>query len=170
MKRIWFYVIVCLQALFLILMSMSYYTMDIWGESIRLKTAPVDPRDPFYGDFVTLSYEVEMVPADKWNVSADIGSGEKVYLLLERGENDLHTLVEASAEKPEVSGKEVVFPARLDWHDPQRGVYMVDIGLDRYFIEEGTGQQYEQNREDLIVEVILAPWGQKKIDAVTKAE
>ncbi|MCA1011298.1 GDYXXLXY domain-containing protein [Halobacillus halophilus] len=170
MKRIWFYVIVCLQVLFLILMSISYYTMDTWGESIRLKTAPVDPRDPFYGDFVTLSYEVEMVPADKWNVSADIGSGEKIYLLLEPDEKNLYTLVKASAEKPEVSEEEVVLPARLDWHDPQRGVYMVDIGLDRYFIEEGTGQQYEQNREDLIVEVILAPWGQKKIDSVTKAE
>ncbi|SFG00722.1 Uncharacterized membrane-anchored protein [Halobacillus alkaliphilus] len=170
MNRIWFYVIVCLQALFLILMSMSYYTMDTWGESIRLKTAPVDPRDPFYGDYVTLSYEVELVPSEKWNISADIGSREKVYLLLEPGENDLYTLVQASAEKPDVSGAEVVLPARFDWHDSQREVYTVDIGMDRYFIEEGTGQQYEQNREDLIVEVIVAPWGQKKINSVTTSE
>ncbi|MGP4077242.1 GDYXXLXY domain-containing protein [Halobacillus sp. K22] len=170
MKRIWFYVIVFLQAVFLMLMSMSYYTMDTWGESIRLKTAPVDPRDPFYGDYVTLTYEVEQVPEGKWNGSADTGSGEKVYLLLEPGENDLYTLVQASAEKPDASGEEVVLPARYEWHDPQRGIYMVDIGLDRYFIEEGTGQQYEQNREDMIVEVVLAPWGQKKIDSVTTSE
>ena len=35
------------------------------GPSVWLCTAPVDPRDPFRGDYVTLGYEISTIPAEK---------------------------------------------------------------------------------------------------------
>ncbi|MBN9655807.1 hypothetical protein GLW00_05210 [Halobacillus litoralis] len=161
-QRSWFYGLVTLQILFLLLMSASYYVMDIWGQTITLKTAPVDPRDPFYGDYVTLDYAIERVPEEKWSVDESLNRGEKVFLLLEENDEKIYELVEASTLWPETEDNQVVLTAKYQWSDPSLQQYQVDIGLGRYYIEENTGAFWEQ-REEREVEVILAPWKQKKI-------
>ncbi|QAS51652.1 GDYXXLXY domain-containing protein [Halobacillus litoralis] len=163
MKKRWvFYTLVSLQVLFIVLMSVSYYAMDLWGKSITLQTAPVDPRDPFYGDYVTLSYEIEEVPEDKWAAETDVDRGERVFLLLEENEEGIHELVEASTLFPEPNGEQVVLTAKHNWSDPSTGQHRVEIGLNRYYIEENTGLDWEERGEGL-VEIVLAPWKQKKI-------
>lgn len=161
-KRWWFYALVFIQVLFLILMSVSYYAMDFWGKTITLKTDPIDPRDPFYGDYVTLDYEVEQVPEEKWNIKASLNRGEKVFLLLEENEEGIYELKEATTFWPTAQGNQEVLTAKHAWSDPSLNQYQVDIGLDRYYIEEGTGELWEQ-RQEREVEIVLAPWKQKKI-------
>lgn len=161
-RRWWFYGLVTVQILFLLLMSASYYLMDIWGETITLKTTPVDPRDPFYGDYVTLDYEVEQIPEEKWGVETSLDRGEKVFLLLEEDEEGIHRLVEASTLWPETEGNQMVLSSKYQWFDPSSKIYQVDIGLGRYFVEENTGTLWEQ-REERRVDIVVAPWKQKKI-------
>ncbi|MGR9050877.1 GDYXXLXY domain-containing protein [Halobacillus faecis] len=161
-KRWWFYGLVTLQLLFLLLMSASYYAMDLWGQTITLKTAPVDPRDPFYGDYVTLDYTIEQIPEEKWLVEETLNRGEKIFLLLEENEDEIYELVEASTLWPETESNQVVLSSKYQWSDPSLQQYQVDIGLGRYYIEENTGTFWEQ-REEREVEIVLAPWKQKKI-------
>ncbi|SFJ64768.1 Uncharacterized membrane-anchored protein [Halobacillus dabanensis] len=161
-RRYWFYGLVTMQISFLLLMSASYYLMDIWGETITLKTTPVDPRDPFYGDYVTLNYEIEQIPEDQWEMETSLDRGEKVFLLLEEDEEGIHSLVRASTLWPETEANQVVLTSKYQWYDPSSKMYQVDIGLSRYFIEENTGTFWEQ-REERSVDIVLAPWKQKKI-------
>jgi len=36
------------------------------GPTVWLRTAPIDPRDLFRGDYVTLGYEISTIPAEKF--------------------------------------------------------------------------------------------------------
>lgn len=161
-QRWWFYGLVTLQLLFLLLMSASYYAMDSWGQTITLKTTPVDPRDPFYGDFVRLDYAIEQIPEEKWMIEEPLNRGEKVFLLLEENDKEIYELVEASTLWPETEGNQVVLSSKYQWSDPSLQQYQVDIGLGRYYIEENTGTFWER-REEREVDIVLAPWKQKKI-------
>ncbi|SEB10092.1 Uncharacterized membrane-anchored protein [Thalassobacillus cyri] len=162
MKRFAFYGVVLLQVLFLAGMSVSYYAMDAFGQTIKLETAPVDPRDIFYGDYVILNYEIEMIEEKKW--SGEIPEyGEAVYVLLEESENGLFQVVDASCDKMETKADQVRLKGKYQWHNEGQSVHQVTYGINRYYVEENTGKQYEQQREEMVVEVVVAPWGQKKI-------
>ncbi|MBH0228750.1 GDYXXLXY domain-containing protein [Halobacillus yeomjeoni] len=165
MKRKWFYVIVGFQILFLVGMSISYYAMDVFGESITLKTAPVDPRDPFYGDYVTLGFEVERFPKEKWSGSENVKWRERIFLLLEEGEKGIHQLVKASESSLQSGENQIVLPAKFEWYDEHTETYVVNLSVDRYYIEENTGEEYE-GEGDRLVEIIVAPWGQLKIKSL----
>ena len=162
MKRFAFYIIVAAQVLFLAGMSVAYYAMDAFGETIQLKTAPIDPRDLFYGDYVILNYEIEAIEEGKWS-GAVPEYGEIVYVLLEEGENGLYQVAAASQEKLDPAAGQVRLKGKYQWHNDGRSEHMVTYGINRYHVEENTGEQYEQQRDDIIVEVVVAPWGQKKI-------
>ncbi|MGI8314471.1 GDYXXLXY domain-containing protein [Halobacillus mangrovi] len=169
MKRWIFYLIVFLQILFLSLMSISFYVMDAMGETIKLKTAPVDPRDPFYGDYVALSYEVEQIPEEQWAVEKELERGDRVFLLLESNNEGVYELVEASKIWKEAEENQTVLRARYLWHDEMNKTYQVDIGLNRYYVEENTGEYYEERIGESVVEIVIAPWGHKKIASLEEA-
>ena len=61
MRRILILACIAAQALVLGVMAGEREFILITGERIRLRTAPIDPRDPFRGDFVRLRYEISSV-------------------------------------------------------------------------------------------------------------
>lgn len=54
------------------------------GERILLRTAPVDPRDIFRGDYVQLSYEITNLDLDMFSVKEGFKPNEKIYVVLEK--------------------------------------------------------------------------------------
>ncbi|MFC4403217.1 GDYXXLXY domain-containing protein [Gracilibacillus xinjiangensis] len=162
MKRILFYVIVGLQALFLVGMSVAFYLIDLVGEEAKLKTLPVDPQDPFYGDYLTLRYEAEEIDPVKWKISSEMESGDKVFVTLAENEDGIYQVEEVTAEPPGISSGQVMLTGFYQYYSDFENLYYVDYGLNRYYIEDNTGLEIEQSGE-LIVTVAIAPWGQKKI-------
>ncbi len=74
---------------FLILAGMIGYR-HYWvatGEKIMLRGAPVDPRDWFRGDYVSLAYEISSLDLDQLAAQQTFGPREKVYVALQ-GEPD----------------------------------------------------------------------------------
>src|SRR3990172_5271139 len=64
------------------------------GRTVFLRTAPVDPRDLFRGDYVTLDYAATTVPAPLWQDGLAGGretfrKGQRVYAGLETDEDNL---------------------------------------------------------------------------------
>ncbi|MFC7060825.1 GDYXXLXY domain-containing protein [Halobacillus seohaensis] len=163
MKRSIFYIIVGLQVLFLVGMSVSYYAMDYFGETVYLETVPIDPRDPFYGDYVTLRYDIEEFPADRWEGDQKPVRGDAVFLIVEKGAEKFYELVQASPQSQEIEEGQVQIKSKFEWHNLRSNEYQVNLGLDRYFVEENTGEEIEQDGGGQVAEVVVAPWGQKKI-------
>jgi uncharacterized membrane-anchored protein len=80
--RVKFLLIVCLQALLLSgIIAYRQHWIDT-GEKIVLKTTPMDPRDPFRGDYVNLTYEITSITIDSECGKPDFLPGQPIYLEL----------------------------------------------------------------------------------------
>ncbi|MDF2960054.1 MAG: hypothetical protein K0S39_1789 [Paenibacillus sp.] len=153
--------IVLLQALFLCGIAGSYYAVGWYGNEIKLKTVPVDPRDLLYGDYVTLSYEISQLNPSLWKGEGELPKqGSRVYVLL-KPVNGLYEATGIYAEKPATAPDESVLKGRVrsSWTEEIR----VEYGLEQYYVPEGTGKELEEAARHMIVAVKVAPWGQAKI-------
>jgi uncharacterized membrane-anchored protein len=123
------------------------YTL-VKGEEIILQTVPVDPSDVFRGDYVTLQYAAEEIPRDlvEQDVITKIESGEydlTVYVLLEK-KNGIHTPVKVSLHKPKEG---IYLKGKLEYlgsNNEQKSVAYLNYSLDKYFLEDNTGLDWEE--------------------------
>lgn len=76
------------------------------GERVLLRTAPVDPRDVFRGDYVSLRYDISTLDLDGLGAKGSFQSNEKVYVLLEKNREGVFGAVSVSREPP--SGKSFI--------------------------------------------------------------
>ncbi len=70
------------------------------GERVLLKTAPVDPRDIFRGDYVRLSYEISSLELEGLGVEEHFKPNEKVYVSLEKTSDDTYRATTVSKALP----------------------------------------------------------------------
>ena len=128
------------------------------GTTIRVLTAPVDPRDLFRGDYVILRYEFSDAHAIGFR---DSHTSDQVIFVTMKQEGELWRATGASRTRP----KEGVF---LRGTIKPNGTIV--YGIESYFVQEGTGKAIEdamrQNRESVIVELVVAPDGKASIKAV----
>jgi uncharacterized membrane-anchored protein len=141
----------------------------MFGETIRLKVEPVDPRDLMRGDYVILSYDISRVPKDGiegipdakhtswryWN--RDQWMEERiVYVTLEPGaEGKPWRGVKTSIHKP-ASGTFIRGKYVRQWGTPR-----IQFGIEAFYVQEGAGKELEQarNARNLVAEVALLPSG-----------
>jgi len=76
------------------------------GERILLRTAPVDPRDIFRGDYVSLRYDISTLDLDGLGAKGSFKSNEKVYVILEKNQEGIFSAVSVSRGLP--SGKRFI--------------------------------------------------------------
>lgn len=162
-------VLTALQALFLIGVACSYYAVGWFGQEIKVKTVPVDPRDLLYGDYVTLSYEISRLKPELWKGQGPVPErGSKVYVLLKPGADNpsIYEAVGFYASSPSAKPGEVIMQGVVDssWDKEVRMKY----GIEKYYVPEGTGGELEKDAGHMIVRVKVASWGQKKIEGIEK--
>jgi uncharacterized membrane-anchored protein len=123
------------------------YTLLI-GDEILLQTVPVDPSNLFRGDYVALQYEAEEIPRDlvDKDVVSKIEAGEydlKVYVHLKK-KDGIHSPIKVSLNKP-VKG--IYLKGKLEYlgsNDEQKSVAYLTYSLDKYFLEDNTGLEWEE--------------------------
>lgn len=156
-----FILIVLFQAAVLLLMAGSNSVVQAVGEPLILKTVPVDPRDFFMGDYVRLGYEIATIELQR--VNHDFNDefltdyhGKKVSLVLEKQGYE-HRVVGVYAKEPSLQPGQVVLYGKvsyIDGFENPKGKLHVDVGLERFYVPEGTGYDFEEmirNREDVYV-------------------
>jgi uncharacterized membrane-anchored protein len=159
-KKSLFYLFLLAQVLVLITITISFYAIDWMGKEVRLKTAPVDPRDYFYGDYVILRYDISNLPGNLWREKTPPKSGDPVYVVLKRmGSYD--QAVAIYTHKPSVPDDQTVLQGQINSQD--RSTISIQYGLERYYVPENTGKEIEKQRNHLSVVIRAAPWGQAKI-------
>lgn len=111
-----------------------------FGETIRLKVEPVDPRDFFRGDYVILGYDFSR------RQSPDTGDGD-VYVVLKRTDDGDYYVTDSVAANPPQSGTFI-----RGRHEYGR----ITAGIEAYYVQEGRGREIEQairNRRPVFAEV-----------------
>jgi uncharacterized membrane-anchored protein len=120
------------------------------GEVVHLRTAPVDPRDLFRGDFVRLQYELNRVRPSEMGAalkSAKRKRHDVVYTALRPAGEGLFEAAGTTLEAPEG----LYIKGRIDrhWRFGTRGnSAFVKYGIEQYFVEQGAGKAIERRRGD----------------------
>ena len=143
------------------------------GKVIHLRTAPIDPRDMFRGDYVRLSYEISRIPVNRLDgvdSAGKLNKGDKIYVSLKEGPNGLYELAAAGLEKP---ANGIYLVGRLPY--PYRTLrasnpIWINYGLEAYFVEQGKGRAIEKRRGNrtgtqipLEMEIAVGPGGKAVI-------
>lgn len=137
------------------------YTV-VTGETVLLKTMPVDPRSLFSGDYVDLRYEISTLDLDTLAPDQYFGPRQTVYVELAPGDDGYWHAVSVSRDRrPVAEGhvqiKGTVEEARFD-PQPQRRIG-VAYGIENVFVPEGSGREVERRIGDLGVEVKVDRFG-----------
>jgi uncharacterized membrane-anchored protein len=146
------------------------------GQEVRLELTPVDPRDLFRGDYVVLNYRIGTVDMPK-DVTTPFTRGQQVFVTVRPDENNKSRAVAISAERPAVSGDDIVISGVVSFpsicqlsetgaRDCKLGNNAVAVryGLESYFVPEGEGKKIELTPRALLeVVAAVAPSGQAAI-------
>jgi uncharacterized membrane-anchored protein len=146
------------------------------GQEARLEVVPIDPRDLFRGDYVVLNYRIGTVDVPT-NVTTPFTRGQQVFVTLRPDGNNKSKAVAISAERPAVSGNDIVIAGVVslsstcplnetgarDCNVKSRAV-AVRYGLESYFVPQGEGKKIETTPKALLeVVAAVAPSGQAAI-------
>jgi uncharacterized membrane-anchored protein len=120
------------------------------GQVVYLRTAPIDPRDLFRGDFVRLQYEISSVRPEGIEPAAEPGEGKRhevVYTRLRPVGEGLYEAAGTGATRPTdgifIRGR-TEDQWRLGWRGA--GQTFVKYGIEQLFVEQGRGKAIEVRR------------------------
>lgn len=119
------------------------------GKVILLRTAPIDPRDLFRGDYVRLNYEISRIGVDQLKgteTRKEIIKGDTIFVSLQEGPNGLYEFANAQLQKPK-DGLYLAGRALHAQHSllPGNPIW-INYGIEAYFVEQGTGSDIEKRR------------------------
>jgi len=152
MRKTFLIIAISLQVLVLAFMAGKREYIARTGDVVYLRTAPIDPRDLFRGDYVRLRYEASIVPLAR--ASADIAEqvkkytyGGTVYSALEKGEGGLAEVTGLSTTRP-ASGIFIKGRLAQSWRfgtaSPE--TVAVEYGIEAYYVQEGKGLEIEKQQ------------------------
>lgn len=180
MKRA-FYIMVVILAQFALLAGLvAWYSMPFWVEDaveVTVRTEPVDPRDPFRGDYVILNYPFSRLTDKELKDSTPYRNlrGRRVYTILKQApgthfwEMEKQTFDfpgENHQGADSVAIRGLIPNVGWSWGTPIR------YGIEQFFLQEGTGRAIEEAmrnaRDQQTVEVTLRvlPSGRAAVKSV----
>ena len=149
MNRKWLYLAIAFQLIALAWIAAKREWVVMTGETVYLRTAPIDPRDIFRGDYVRLDYQASTFSLPEMRdglAEKEAKRGDVVYVPLELGARDLvkpRFVTDIEPESPPYLRGFV----RHQWRGRKdRSTLQVKYGLEQYFVEQGKGLQIEQRR------------------------
>lgn len=119
------------------------------GETVFLRTAPIDPRDLFRGDYVRLNYELTSFSSSHLRdglAESDVKKGDRVYVPLTLDERGLASSDRATDIEPEdglyLRGR---VPHSAGFNIKPHAIH-VKFGIEQYFTEQGKGKEIEKQQ------------------------
>ncbi|MFH1267850.1 MAG: GDYXXLXY domain-containing protein [Planctomycetota bacterium] len=169
LKRREFHVLVLavgLQVVVLGAMIVQRATPLVTGDTLLLRVVPVDPRDLFRGDYVILSYDFSRVPPGGIAGLPQSGrnrrewQGQTVYVSLVPEPDGRHWRADKFSTSRPTSGKYL--------QGTTTGYNRIECGIESYYVQEGTGRDYEQaiRSQKLSAEVAVTSDGQATLRAL----
>jgi uncharacterized membrane-anchored protein len=143
----WILLVLFLQVLALGLVAAKREWIHNTGTVVYLRTAPVDPRDLFRGDYVQLEYDITQPVASLLNKpwlqteALQKKTYLPVYLQLHTDARGIANLV--SIEKAAPEGLYIKGQVNTQWNDWDVNTF-IKLGIEKYFVEQGKGLALEE--------------------------
>ncbi|MDR3585904.1 MAG: GDYXXLXY domain-containing protein [Desulfosporosinus sp.] len=144
MKKEKTFLLAVLIPLFILLaMTVKPQATVLFGQEIVLETKAFDPTDLFRGDYVSVSFAISDIPKSKVTLPSNKVSNQNLYVSLKK-EGNYYVVDQVSENKPQqgvyLRGK---FQDRYNQNGDEDH-YSVDYNLDKYFLEQGSGKDLQQ--------------------------
>lgn len=141
MKRLLMVIAALWLTILIGLVAMKEYALRT-GTEVVLKTVPVDPRDLFRGDYVTLSYDISALDLDQFGLGLPaFRPGDAIYVRLAAEKTP--TVAVSVDHRPPSPGT-LFLKGRVTSVSGQR--VSAEYGIESYFVPEGKGQEIERAR------------------------
>jgi uncharacterized membrane-anchored protein len=156
-----YYAIVGCQLLVLTGLIAQKQVTLITGTTVLLKTVPVDPRDMFRGDYVTLNYDMSRL--ERWQFGGEtFRKGDSAYVVLQ-ADGRYWRATRASHTPP--SDGTLFIAGRVTRASSDS--MSVEYGIESYFVPEGKGRDLERAAgHGLVVEAAIDRRGHAAIRGV----
>ncbi|MBY0559970.1 GDYXXLXY domain-containing protein [Hyphomicrobium sp.] len=134
------------------------------GREITLAVRPLDPRDIFRGDYVTLGYDISTLKKSSTETDPDfngVSPGSAAYVTLKGAAGGDWTVTHVGSRYPsEVAPDEVVLKGRVKYvwsagNDAESTIQVL-YGIENYFVPEGTGRALEDKVRSHKIEAVVA--------------
>lgn len=181
-KLIKFILAILIQVAIILGIILLKITILSGGSEVLLKIAPVDPTDPFRGDYITFRYDISDVPYYHFYDSQSPKIGDTIFISLARY-GKYWEISNASTSEPtsgEIflkakvtsvgidSGRDTTVP--LDRPFETKPIYdqpiEVTYGLEEYFIPEGKGRNFDFTSKEIAAKVIIDDNGNAVLNQV----
>ncbi len=146
--------VVAVQMAFLIAWAGYHEHLQRTAPTIRLKVLPVDPRDPFRGDFMVLNFEISRTTV----FSKDAERQGRVWVAL-RVQDQWHVIDQIlwQTDRPSGDGRIWVSATAFPLHrSPDETALQLRYGIEEFFVPEGRGTPRFDRME---VEAAVSPSG-----------
>ena len=117
------------------------------GEVFKFRTAPIDPRDPFRGEYVVLSFEASSGAWSNPHPFPDAATDQSAWLeqtsyaRLTVSDTSGYAVIAELLAEPPANGEYI----RVEhWGAMGGSVNSVELPFDRYYMEEGDGAKTEK--------------------------
>lgn len=162
-----FFIIVLLQVLAILSIASVNTITLMTGKMVLLRTAPVDPRSLFQGQYVDLSYDIsnlnphELPDFDRKVLSSNYG--KRVYVVLEK-QGKYWKPVDVELKRPDVASDQVVIAGTIE-NNGSSNIH-VRYGIETYFVPEDVASKIESSSGRFDVEVSVGRSGRCLIKRV----
>jgi uncharacterized membrane-anchored protein len=160
--------LVLVQVLFLIGLALSFYAVGWFGKEIKIQTAPIDPRDLVYGDYVNLNYEISRIKVSLWQGSGNLpAKGDILYVVMKLDKNTPKGLYKAAAvydHKPTPAEDEIILKGRSGYTYDE--IINVTYGLETYYVPENSGKALQDQVGQLVARVKVSSGGRAVLEKI----
>jgi uncharacterized membrane-anchored protein len=134
------------------------------GREVTVAVQPLDPRDIFRGDYVTLGYDFSIlhVPGKAEEQSApEFLPGSDAYVTLTPVSDNHWSVSSVTPAFPkDVAPSDLVLKARIKsaWRPQDKSDTTLNVryGIEAYFVPEGTGRALESKVREHAIQAVLA--------------
>ncbi len=138
-----FLLAVAIPLLILLAMTIKPQITLLFGQEIVLETKAYDPTDLFRGDYVSINFAISDIPKSKVTLPPNEIYNKNLYVSLKQ-EGKFHVVDQVSESKPK-QGVYLKGKFREAFNEfGEVANYRVDYSLDKYFVEQGSGKDLEQ--------------------------
>ncbi len=139
-KKKYFFLAMAIPLLILLAMTIKPQATLIFGKEVVLETKAYDPTDLFRGDYVAINFAISDVPKSKVSLSIDEVYNKNLYVSLKQ-EGKYYVVDQVSETKPKQG---LYLKGKFQNSFNETNTYRVDYSLDKYFVEQGSGKELEQ--------------------------
>ncbi len=145
--------------------------LPLWtGKEIKLNTKPVDPRSLFRGNYALLKYDISEIDQQSLPTKNKLRNGEKIYITLIAGENNIYQFSQASLKQPDNGTFLVGRIQNRSWSNAS-GYYSIKYGIEAFFAPKEKALALEkQLRNNAIAVLMVASNGKARLKDVISAK